>query len=66
MKLHAEMWDKMQDIMAKYNDHMVHFYIKFDGILYKQILKKALAIAIDNIPVLNRATVPVSFGRIGK
>lgn len=52
MKYYAEMWDKMQHIMANYNDHMVHFYIRFDTTLDEPILKRALAIATDKVPIL--------------
>ncbi|MDR3185204.1 MAG: hypothetical protein LBU04_00070 [Christensenellaceae bacterium] len=47
----AEMWDKMQDIMSRYNDHMTHGYLQFDSHLDKDILKKALSISVDKFPL---------------
>lgn len=52
MTIPAEMWDKMQHIMARYNDHMIHIYARFDAALDTALLKKAFAIAAEKIPVL--------------
>jgi len=52
MTITAEMWDKMQHIMARYNDHMVHVYAKFDRALDTPYLKKAFALAIEKIAIL--------------
>lgn len=52
MSIKVEMWDKMQHIMARYNDHMVHIMAKFGGKLDTATLKRAFAIAIDKVSVL--------------
>jgi NRPS condensation-like uncharacterized protein len=52
MIITAEMWDKMQHIMARYNDHMIHVYAKFDAELDTEYLKKAFELAVEKIPVL--------------
>jgi Uncharacterized protein containing a NRPS condensation (elongation) domain len=46
------MWDKMQDIMSRYNDHMMHVYIEFEGTLDKDKLRSALSVAIDKVAIL--------------
>lgn len=50
--INAELWDKMQHIMVKYNDHMMHTTISFDGKINLETYKKALKIAIDKVPIL--------------
>ncbi|MDR0751714.1 MAG: hypothetical protein LBF12_03880 [Christensenellaceae bacterium] len=52
MKLKAETWDKMQDIMSRYNDHMTHGYLQFDKQIDEGVLKRALEISISKIPIL--------------
>ncbi|MGI6523101.1 MAG: WS/DGAT domain-containing protein [Christensenellales bacterium] len=48
----AEMWDKMQHTMEKYNDHMIHCYLEFETELDFEALKKAFFNAVLKIPVL--------------
>ncbi|MDR0696862.1 MAG: hypothetical protein LBF68_04915 [Christensenellaceae bacterium] len=52
MKYYAETWDKMQDIMSRYNDHMTHGYLQFDRHLDIDVLKSALSISVDNVQIL--------------
>ncbi|MDR2267167.1 MAG: hypothetical protein LBE09_06265 [Christensenellaceae bacterium] len=52
MKYKAETWDKMQDIMSRYNDHMTHGYLEFDSHIDADILKDAMRIAVDKFPIL--------------
>lgn len=47
----AEMWDKMQHIMERYNDHMAHCYLEFNNELDFNCLKKAVDIACEKIPM---------------
>lgn len=51
-KYKVEMWDKMQHIMERYNDHMVHCYLEFDKHLDFINLKKAIDIAANKILIL--------------
>ncbi|HHT83010.1 MAG: condensation domain-containing protein [Christensenellales bacterium] len=48
----AELWDKMQHIMERYNDHMVHCHLEFDNALDYEALKKAVNSAIELVPIL--------------
>lgn len=48
----AEMWDNMQHIMERYNDHMTHSHFEFDVHLDFENLKKAIEIAVNKSPVL--------------
>lgn len=48
----SELWDNMQNFMAEYNDHMVHYYAEFDGMLDLEAFKNALSKAIDIAPIL--------------
>lgn len=48
----AEMWDKMQKIMERYNDHMTHTYLEFDTMLDFDTLKRAFANAMEKAPIL--------------
>ncbi|MDD3946264.1 MAG: hypothetical protein PHI19_00295 [Clostridia bacterium] len=57
MTITAEMWDKMQHIMARYNDHMIHIIAKFDGQADAPILKKAFDIAINKVKILKSVFV---------
>ncbi|MDD4316575.1 MAG: WS/DGAT domain-containing protein [Clostridia bacterium] len=47
----AELWDKMQHIMERYNDHMAHCCLEFDGMLDFGALKKAVQHACNRIPL---------------
>lgn len=47
----AELWDKMQHIMERYNDHMAHCYLEFSGTLDFSALKGAVRNACDRIPI---------------
>lgn len=51
MTYKAEMWDKMQHIMERYNDHMAHCYLQFDHHLNYEVLKRAVKISCDKIPI---------------
>jgi NRPS condensation-like uncharacterized protein len=51
----AELWDKMQHIMERYNDHMAHCYLEFDAQLDFPALKTALNNACDRIPIFKSA-----------
>lgn len=61
MTIKAEMWDKMQDIMARYNDHMTHIYIAFNNRLELDLIKKAFIMAVDKVPVLKCVYKPGIF-----
>lgn len=50
-KLRAEMWDRMQHVMERYNDHMIHGYFKYDGQFDMAALKKALSMVFAKAPV---------------
>lgn len=52
VKLKAEMWDRMQHVMERYNDHMIHGYFRYDGQFDIGVLRKAVALFIDKVPVL--------------
>ncbi|MFW5779935.1 MAG: WS/DGAT domain-containing protein [Bacillota bacterium] len=51
-KYKAEIWDKMQHIMERYNDHMIHCHLEFDNQLDIPALKKAVLNALEKIPIL--------------
>ncbi|MDR0855319.1 MAG: condensation domain-containing protein [Christensenellaceae bacterium] len=48
----AEMWDKMQDIMEKWNDHMTHGYFELDRNINSDNLKMACEYVADCVPIL--------------
>lgn len=50
-KYKAELWDKMQHIMERYNDHMAHCYFEFDSQLNFELMKKAVGIVCDKIQI---------------
>lgn len=50
-RLKAEMWDNMQHIMERYNDHMTHSYLEFCSLLDYEALKKAVAVLVNKIPI---------------
>lgn len=47
----AELWDKMQHIMERYNDHMAHCYLEFNETLDFAALKGAVRNACERIPI---------------
>ncbi|HPO53494.1 MAG TPA: WS/DGAT domain-containing protein [Clostridia bacterium] len=57
MNMKVEMWDKMQHIMARYNDHMVHVLARFEGELDAPIIKKAFELAINKVKILKSVFV---------
>lgn len=57
MKNTVEMWDKMQHIMSRYNDHMIHICARFDAMLNTALLKKAFALAIEKVKILRSVFV---------
>lgn len=46
------LWDKMQNCFKDYNDHMIHFVIKFDGMLDEDVLYKAIDKLFICYPIL--------------
>ena len=46
----AELWDKMQHIMERYNDHMVHCHLEFDNALDYEALKRRLTAPLSLFP----------------
>lgn len=51
MKQKAELWDKMQYIMEKYNDHTMHSFMEFKETLDYEVLEKAYNILNNEIPI---------------
>lgn len=45
------MWDRMQHVMERYNDHMIHGYFKYDGQFDMAALKKAVSTFFAKAPV---------------
>lgn len=46
------LWDKMQNCFTDYNDHMIHFVIKFGGKLDEKALSEAIEKAFTAYPIL--------------
>lgn len=46
------LWDKMQNCFKDYNDHMIHFVIRFDGNLDEKALYKAIDKLFVTYPIL--------------
>lgn len=54
MKYKSEIFDKLQFLFKtyKFNDHVLHLVVDFDGKINKDILTKALILSTDIIPIL--------------
>jgi len=50
----AETFDKLQFFLDeyRYNDHQIHCVISFDGKLNREILKKAVLMSLEAVPIL--------------
>ncbi|URZ14357.1 siderophore synthetase [Clostridium felsineum] len=54
MKFKAEIFDKLQFLFKtyKFNDHVLHCVINFDGKINVNVLKRALLTTLDVVPIL--------------
>jgi Uncharacterized protein containing a NRPS condensation (elongation) domain len=54
MRFKAELFDELQFLFEKnkFNDHVLHCIISFNGKIDKTILKKAIEMTIDVVPIL--------------
>lgn len=51
MRFSAEVWDKMQHVMERFNDHMVHGHFEFETTLDFPKLKRAFEIMFTKAPI---------------
>ncbi len=52
MKLHAQIWDKVQYIFRNYYDRMIHFAGYYNGEIDLALLRKSLFYIVEKYPVL--------------
>lgn len=54
MRYNAEIFDQVQFLfeVTKFNDHVLHCVINFDGKINKDILKKAILLILEVVPIL--------------
>lgn len=59
MKFKSEIFDELQFLFEvyKFNDHQLHCVIQFDNKINKQLLKKAVVLMLDVVPILGSAYV---------
>ena len=57
----AAIWDVMQHIFRKFNDHQLHCVIHFDTHIDESCLKKAVNISTDAFPILRSKFVEKSY-----
>ncbi len=59
MRFNAEIFDKLQFLFKAYrfNDHQLHYIMKFDNKVQKNIMKKALTLMFQVVPILGSAFV---------
>ena len=50
--LRAEMWDKMHYILRRYNDHMAHYCLFYEGQADISLLTQSLQLLLNSAPVL--------------
>lgn len=57
MRHYAEIWDQMQYFFKEYNDHQVRGVIYFDGLLDRELIKRAIILSLDIVPILKSCFV---------
>jgi len=52
LQFNTEIWDQMQYFFKEYNDHQLHGVIYFEDKLNKYLIKKAVLLSLDIVPIL--------------
>jgi|GEM_PF-4640715 len=57
----AAVWDVMQLMFEKFNDHQLHCVVYFDSHIDKACLKKAIDMSLDSFPIIRSRFVEKSY-----
>jgi len=57
----AEVWDQMQFLFQEYNDHQLHGAISFGGRIDRDIIRKAVLLSMEKVPLLGSRFVVNKF-----
>ncbi|MFL0196614.1 WS/DGAT domain-containing protein [Clostridium sp. WILCCON 0269] len=61
VRFHTEIWDQMQFFFKEYNDHQLHGVIYFEDTLERDLIKKAVLLSMDIVPILGSRFVVNKF-----
>ena len=60
-RMRAEVWDQMQFFFQEYNDHQLHAAISFGGRIDRDIIRKAVFLSMERVPLLGSKFVLNNF-----